>query len=299
MKLIYYDRSCGNNFGDLLNELIFDHYLPGFFDDCDQIGFIGIGSILGLPFTKVPKRKVVFSSGFAYGSLPRIDDSYEFLCVRGPLTAEALRLPQEMAIADGAYLLRGMVREASAKKYKCSLMLHWSNVGKFRWREICGNAGIHFIDPSEDVSQILRQIGESELVLAEAMHAAIAADALRVPWLPLRCYRGINTFKWRDFTAAMELPYEPVPVWPMYDNNASVRELLRKKTKGVLNIGRMPGSLCFKAYESVRERVLIEKVTERLTRLSGSEGIMSKNSVVDDRFVRLLDRLRAFEATHR
>lgn len=36
------------------------------------------------------------------------------------------------------------------------------------------------------------------MVLADAMHAAIIADAMRVPWLPLITSPQINTFKWLD-----------------------------------------------------------------------------------------------------
>lgn len=34
-------------------------------------------------------KKIIFSSGFAYGKILKIDASYNFICVRGPLTAQA------------------------------------------------------------------------------------------------------------------------------------------------------------------------------------------------------------------
>lgn len=90
------------------NPIIFNTLLPDVFDGNRTEIFIGIGSILGLkkgyPETR---KKYVFSSGFAankpdtYGTLPQIDQSCEILCVRGPLTAKALNIPETKAVTDG------------------------------------------------------------------------------------------------------------------------------------------------------------------------------------------------------
>lgn len=55
MKLIYYKEN--SNFGDALNPLIFQKLLPDFFNDDSDIAFIGIGSLLGQPFTKKYRKK--------------------------------------------------------------------------------------------------------------------------------------------------------------------------------------------------------------------------------------------------
>ena len=41
------------------------------------------------------------------------------------------------------------------------------------------------------------------------MHGAIAADALRVPWIPVITNAGIPAFKWSDWCQSMELAYKP------------------------------------------------------------------------------------------
>src|SRR5439155_10040399 len=48
----------------------------------------------------------------------------------------------------------------------------------------------------------------------ESLHGAIVADALRVPWVPLRIRRNPHTspFKWEDWCSSMELPYGPTDV---------------------------------------------------------------------------------------
>jgi succinoglycan biosynthesis protein ExoV len=47
-------------------------------------------------------------------------------------------------------------------------------------------------------------------VVADAMHAAIVADALRVPWVPVVLSPQSNSFKWLDWTLSLNLPYKPV-----------------------------------------------------------------------------------------
>jgi succinoglycan biosynthesis protein ExoV len=51
-------------------------------------------------------------------------------------------------------------------------------------------------------------------VVTEAMHGAIVADTLRIPWIPVVCSPEIATFKWRDWTASLDLPYRPIAIPP-------------------------------------------------------------------------------------
>ncbi len=82
------------------------------------------------------------------------------------------------------------------------------------WPEVCQRAGIEFLSPFGDSRKIAARIRSAELVLAEAMHAAIVADALRVPWVPLRSSDRINTFKWLDWTLSLQCPYQPFDLPP-------------------------------------------------------------------------------------
>ena len=99
MKLIYF-KGHVPNFGDELNTYMWDKLLPaGFLDDRPDELFLGIGSII---FDTYPKqaRKYVMGSGYAgYTSPPDlIDGSWDVIFVRGPRTAERLKLPAEKAI---------------------------------------------------------------------------------------------------------------------------------------------------------------------------------------------------------
>ena len=106
MKLYYHK---GANFGDAINPMIFEKILGVQFDEDEEIGIVGIGSILGhFRPTEKTKKFYVFSSGFAggdastYGTPPEIKLPYEVICVRGKSTAKALGIDERYAVADGA-----------------------------------------------------------------------------------------------------------------------------------------------------------------------------------------------------
>ena len=51
------------------------------------------------------------------------------------------------------------------------------------WRKACDRAGITFLDSTADPLETIAKIRGSRLVISEAMHGAIVADALRTPWV--------------------------------------------------------------------------------------------------------------------
>jgi succinoglycan biosynthesis protein ExoV len=58
---------------------------------------------------------------------------------------------------------------------------------------------------------VLSEISHTKLLLAEALHGAIAADALRVPWIPVHDARNEDTllFKWQDWCLSVALDHQP------------------------------------------------------------------------------------------
>ena len=226
MRLNYYKKA---NFGDALNPMIFKKFLPDFFDENPDHDFFGIGSILGLSMVKKARHKIIFSSGFAYGSLPDIDDSYDIICVRGPLSAKALNIDKKLAIADGALLLKEFDYPKVKKEYDFSFMPHWESENKYPWQKICAEAGIHYVSPTSDPDFIIQEILKSRCVIAEAMHFAIVADTLRVPWIPIKCYPTINEFKWQDWTASLEMEFSPFQVKELYEASV-IKDFLRRKS---------------------------------------------------------------------
>ena len=126
MKLYYYKNPDGvKNFGDDLNPWLWARFLPGLVDTTSgDTLFVGIGTLLNdrLP---VSNKTIVFSTGVGYGtSLPKVNDSWAIYCVRGPLSAQKLKLPKEVAVTDGAVLIRRIYSNSLPKKF------HYSYINK-------------------------------------------------------------------------------------------------------------------------------------------------------------------------
>ena len=196
------------NFGDRLNPYLWPRIFPDLFvEDADEL-FLGIGTILWRGYPP-GKHKHVFGAGYGGGPMPKVDENWTFHFVRGPKTARAFALSEDQIITDPAILLHSFVDRSVPQRYEISLMPHWSHVRSYH-RDICRTCGIHYISPlNENIEQVLSEISASNLVIAEAMHGAIVADALRIPWIPA-WIQGVNKFKWHDWCASMKLSYEPM-----------------------------------------------------------------------------------------
>jgi succinoglycan biosynthesis protein ExoV len=236
MKLFYYQ---GNNFGDKLNPLIWNALAPELLDEDETTVLIGIGTLINSNAPALPK-KLVFGAGAGYMSPAKIDDTWKFYCVRGPKTARQLGLKECVAITDPALLLTRICTEPVVRTEEICFMPHHVSSEYADWGAICTKAGITYLDPADDTEFLIRKIRAAKLVIAEAMHGAIVADAFRVPWIPVQCYEHILGFKWEDWCESMSLTYRPeiIPcVWDC-DRKFTVRERsIAKLKRGLIRVG--------------------------------------------------------------
>lgn len=209
MKLFYFKSNIGN-FGDDLNPWLWNKIFGDLESYQANIEFIGVGSILDNRIKSSPNN-VVFGSGVrSFNPLTNLKES-EFIFVRGPISSKVLGgVP---FITDSAYCL-GLLPEykkTQIKKYKCSIIPYFRHLDKFNWEGFCIKNGFNFINVTDPVEEVIKQINESEKVIAGAMHGAIIADVLRVPWVRLRFgkhgYESAETseLKWNDWMLSMEL----------------------------------------------------------------------------------------------
>ncbi|MEO1402394.1 MAG: polysaccharide pyruvyl transferase family protein [Cyanobacteria bacterium J06635_1] len=222
MKIYYYQREDHQpNFGDELNAWLWPKFLTNTFDQDSDFLFVGIGTLLN---NRLPKRiksaksVVIMGTGAGYEQpLRQIPGHWQIYCVRGPLSAKQLRLPPSKAIADGGLLINRVFSKSQSCSFAVSFIphIHHASYATKPWQAICQAAGIHYIDPRWSVEQVLTEISQSQLLLAEAMHGAIAADALRVPWIPIVTSSRILHFKWQDWCQSMHLTYKPQFVPPL------------------------------------------------------------------------------------
>lgn len=216
MNLFYFKSDIGN-FGDDINPWLWGKLIGDFDQYDDDLDFIGIGSILD-DRIKNDRKKIVFGSGVRDFNF-RTDTitNLEFRFVRGPISSKILN--EVPYITDSAYCI-ALLRETfntSEKKYACSIMPYFRQVKSFNWALFEKITGIHVILPTGQVEHIIQEISLSEKIIAGAMHGAIVADALRIPWKRLRFGKhGAESYltselKWHDWLYSMGI-YDDIEV---------------------------------------------------------------------------------------
>jgi succinoglycan biosynthesis protein ExoV len=189
------------NVGDDINEYIWPHYIKNVDDDNENL-IVGIGSLLNHHIPEA-KKYTIISSGIGYGKLPKINDSWTFLAVRGEHSKKAFDLPDDVVLLDGAYLLKDCYERPNVKiTHKFGYIPHVASLDYGDWEKVCELAGIRFVDPRLGLDDFMKELCSCQKILTEAMHGAIIADCYSVPWKPVKAYHHINTKKWDDWLSA-------------------------------------------------------------------------------------------------
>lgn len=239
MKLFYYKDGLGN-FGDDLNPLIWYSLFPDLFrDQSDSDTILGIGTLIN---DRAPSgtRIHVLGSGAGYHGEAKIDKNWNFEFVRGPNSCRKLGLDMNKAITDPAILVARIFparkQEQKSISGRVSYMPHHASSRFADWRSICKSADLEYLDPADDLSTTIHRISGSDFVIAEAMHAAIVADAMRVPWVAVKTYPHIFDFKWIDWCSSVGVEYRPLQLEPVWDMEQFTNRLgvLKSEAKHVL-----------------------------------------------------------------
>lgn len=282
MEYIYYKDKKGN-FGDDLNAWLWPQ-LFGEENILDNISFFGIGSILynEAPFIKTleGKKKIVFGTGVrASHNLFKVDNSWDIKFVRGPLSSACLNNDHKY-IADAAYAIQHLkdfhkIIPVQKKIYNISLMPYFKSVRFFNWPKICQQLGMHYISPysEQGVGHTLKEIAASKYLITEAMHGAILADILRVPWkrfiltTPFTEGEMISEFKWNDWIQSIKLSKVESTYIKFYRNS-----ILNK----IIN---------YASFNAVDTRYFIKRIVQQeiISELSKiEEYYLSSDGVMDD-----------------
>jgi succinoglycan biosynthesis protein ExoV len=282
MKL-FFCRIPDGNFGDDLNPYLWPRLLPNAFDGTveyrpkdnhaisltrpDEELFVGIGTLIHnrLPPTAI---KHVFGSGYGYGSLPE-DPNWHYHCVRGPLTTAKLGLAPDKAIVDPAVLIRLLPRPVREKRHRVSFIPHWEMAISGDWKAVCQLAGIHYIDPRRTPDEVIADIAATSTLITEALHGAIVADALRVPWMPVSSKHTILDFKWHDWCGSVGLTYAPTTVPTFWRPRPHVGALINGAKR-------------------------LQAATTLAYLMKTGRPQLSRDGVLENRIERLLDVLGAF-----
>jgi len=226
--ILYQWRGRYANFGDELNSLLWPRLLPGFFDTDPAVHFLGIGSVLDGRH-KAAGLKLVAGAGYGgYEPPPRLDANWIIHWVRGPLSARCLGLEPALGLGDPAALLPLAGVPVGPRGNAIGFMPHFESLAYGAWPRAAAAAGITLIDPRQDVQSVIAAIRHCRVLLSEAMHGVIVADALRVPWVAIEPLAAVHRPKWFDWADSLDLeiefrrlPASSLPEWLQVSGLAS------------------------------------------------------------------------------
>ena len=242
---LFYWKSPQGNFGDDLNEWIWDSLLPGWRGWERAVTLVGVGTIFNdvhFPDDR-PGQFLILGSGVGYGAPPKDERArrFDIRSLRGPRSAQSLNLPESTGIVDPAM----MIATLDAFKFvrptgRPIFVPHVSSVDRHPWEQICAQIGVDYVSPSGDAQTVIRKIAGASLVIAESLHAAILADAFRVPWRAVSLTESFNREKWLDWGGSLQLVPEVRSLVPAVDRLLAVRN-----RAGLACAPKPPGSAGF------------------------------------------------------
>lgn len=294
MKLTYFQHDPPN-FGDELNRSMWAELLPeGFLDDDPAELFVGIGSILWDDLPGDAMKHVIGSGYGGYTDPPDMHDgSWNVAWVRGPRTAQILKLDPKLAIADAAILLRATTLPAPDPHGTAAFMPHFDRAPRAPWARICARAGLTYLDPRGDPDELLSRIRGARLLITEAMHGAIVADALRTPWIPVIPMDEQHRMKWDDWADSLGIVLRSQPLPP-----AAMLELYM--TTGFAGKGARSRRVAVAPPFAPVNAALGYRASRQLRRIAETvEPQLSDDSAIARATERCVEALDRFVAQHR
>ena len=206
--------------------------------------------------------------------------------MRGPISAELLGISSDLAITDPAILIKRLYTpESSHKEYELGFMPHWANAHS-GWADVCEAAGIKYISPLKKVECVLSDLGKTKLLLTEAMHGAIVADALRVPWIPLHTkFSDYNPQKWLDWCRTVNISYSPEPVTRLFNFDFADKLTITSPVQSSKELVK----LLFKPFQKYKVISQLRKISEN------SQSFLSRESVSNALLVRMEEAIDRFK----
>jgi succinoglycan biosynthesis protein ExoV len=286
--ILYQWRGPHPNFGDELNSLLWPRLLPDFFDQNPDQRFLGIGSILDDRHDRTAMKLVAGSGYGGYEPSVPLDETWIVHWVRGPRTAIHLGLPPTLGVGDPASLvpLAGLRPDRGGRQI--GFMPHFESAIRGAWREVAAQTGVTLIDPRDDPMAIIAAIGRCRVVVSEALHGVIVADALRVPWVAIRPLVPIHRPKWLDWAETLGLTIAFHTLRPSTVLERAHLSQLSRFHLGRGMLHRHAGRL-----RDIARRHYIDHAAETLRVIVGAEPGLSRDTLLDAAQSRMLEAIVA------
>ncbi|MDF2177297.1 polysaccharide pyruvyl transferase family protein [Aliiglaciecola sp. CAU 1673] len=274
LKLGYFDTQL-RNVGDDLNPYIFKHYFPNMDNVHPDCVFIGIGSIFDGRFSPSPQKLVFGPGARGANALPELDNSWDIRFVRGPLTQAAVQKQgiECPYISDPGLLISEFFEPKSANAQDIGLIPYFRTEHQ-PWQEIADRLSFKLISPRLSVEEFANSIRQCRFVVTEAMHGAIIADALRVPWLPYSSItasheKETHQFKWTDWcqSVGMEFSELNLPI------------LWNPKKMGIAS----------RLKQAVKKRIICNKLKHYA---SADNALLSDDKIFSERMQQLKEQIK-------
>lgn len=238
---MYYFKSADGNIGDDINPWLWPQLLAPILDEKEEHLIVGIGTLLN---HRIPQAKeyTVLTSGVGYGDSPEHNKGkWNFVGLRGPLSKEKLGIEKNLCLLDGAYLMPRFLKSPSLnKKFKYAYIPHVDSLLYGDWGKVCNLAGLKLLDPRWPVERFIQELTSCEMVITEAMHGAILADAYNIPWQPVKAYDYISDFKWQDWALSLDMSIkfnQLESIWKGDEGQALSRVMVNNVKRGLKSLG--------------------------------------------------------------
>jgi succinoglycan biosynthesis protein ExoV len=286
--ILYQWRGSHRNFGDELNSLLWPRLLPEFFDQNAAVRFLGIGSILD-DRHDAGAVKLVAGSGYG-GYQPQIvlDKTWVVHWVRGKRTARLLGLPLELGIGDPASLVPLAGLTPAREDRDVGFIPHFESAARGAWQEVATKAGATLIDPRDDPLAVIAAIGKCRMVMSEALHGVIVADALRVPWIAIRPLAPIHRPKWFDWAETLDVSVEFNHLLP-----SSALERAHLSHLARFHLGRRVLHHQAARLRGIAGQRHIDRAALALRAIARSEPQLSRGALLEEAQVRMMEAISA------
>ncbi len=291
--MLYRWQGSARNFGDELNTVLWPRLLPDFFDDDPATRFLGIGSVLDRRHTGTGLKLVAGSGYGGYQQLPMLDRDWDIAWVRGPRTARLLDLPDALGLGDPASLLPCTGLVPPVPRIRVGFMPHFESAARGAWDTAARAVGIVLIDPRGDPLAIAAAIASCHVLLSEALHGAIVADALGVPWIAIEPLAAIHRPKWQDWADSLNLTirFQNLPA-------SSLPERARLSRLAAFHAGRGLLDRHADRLRSVHAQWFLDRAAGALRQAALAEPQLSDRTALDRCQTRMLEQLQLLRRTH-